>query len=104
MLVFTLLNKTMAKPNLLLQEISLIVIWKRWILIKESSFFGEHFKWQCFVCSIALMKSILNYLLKIWGLLHFSNVIHIHKYVLSTMGVSKESISKFLIGNRFHVK
>ena len=27
-----------------------------------------------------------------------------YKYVLSTMGVSKESISKFLIGNRFHVK
>ena len=27
-----------------------------------------------------------------------------NKYVLSTMGVSKESISKFLIGNRFHVK
>jgi len=26
------------------------------------------------------------------------------KYVLSTMGVSKESISKFSIGNRFHVK
>ena len=26
------------------------------------------------------------------------------KYVLSPMGVSKESISKFLIGNRFHVK
>ena len=26
------------------------------------------------------------------------------KYVLSTMGVSKESISKVLIGNRFHVK
>ena len=26
------------------------------------------------------------------------------KYVLSTMGESKESISKFLIGNRFHVK
>jgi len=26
------------------------------------------------------------------------------KYVLSTMGVSKESIGKFLIGNRFHVK
>ena len=26
------------------------------------------------------------------------------KYVLSTMGISKESISKFLIGNRFHVK
>ena len=26
------------------------------------------------------------------------------KNVLSTMGVSKESISKFLIGNRFHVK
>ena len=25
-------------------------------------------------------------------------------YVLSTMGVSKESISKFLIGNRFHVR
>ena len=27
-----------------------------------------------------------------------------YNYVLSTMGVSKESISKFLIGNRFHVK
>ena len=26
------------------------------------------------------------------------------KYVLSTMGVSKESIGKYLIGNRFHVK
>ena len=26
------------------------------------------------------------------------------KYVLSTMGASKESISKFLIGYRFHVK
>ena len=26
------------------------------------------------------------------------------KYVLSTMGVSKESISNVLIGNRFHVK
>jgi len=26
------------------------------------------------------------------------------KYVLSTMGVSKESISKFLIGNRFPIE
>jgi len=26
------------------------------------------------------------------------------EYVISTIGVSKESISKFLIGNRFHVK
>jgi len=33
-----------------------------------------------------------------------SNVdISLFKYVLSKMGVSKESISKFLIGNRFHV-
>jgi len=32
------------------------------------------------------------------------NVIQTCKYVLSTMGVSKESISKFLTGNRFHVK
>jgi len=30
--------------------------------------------------------------------------ISLFKYVLCTMGVSKESISKFLIGNRFHVK
>jgi len=30
--------------------------------------------------------------------------ISLFKYVLSTMGVSKESISKFLIGNRFYVK
>jgi len=30
--------------------------------------------------------------------------ISLFKYVLSTMGVSKESISKFLIGNQFHVK
>ena len=28
----------------------------------------------------------------------------VFKYVLSTMGVSKQSISKFLIGNRFRVK
>ena len=30
--------------------------------------------------------------------------ISLFKYVLSTMGVGKESISKCLIGNRFHVK
>ena len=30
--------------------------------------------------------------------------IFLFKYVLSTMGVSKESINKFIIGNRFHVK
>ena len=30
--------------------------------------------------------------------------ISLFKYVFSTMGVTKESISKFLIGNRFHVK
>ena len=36
---------------------------------------------------------------------HDSNLhISLFKYVLSTMGVNKESISKFLIGNRFHVK
>ena len=34
------------------------------------------------------------------------SIVHISlfKYVLSTMGVSKESITKFLIGNRLHVK
>jgi len=41
-------------------------------------------------------------------LLSFCNDSNLHislfKYVLSTMGVSKESVSKFLIGNRFHVK
>jgi len=31
-------------------------------------------------------------------------MVEVFKYVFSTMGVSKESISKFLIGNRFHVK
>ena len=30
--------------------------------------------------------------------------ISLFKYVLSTMGVSKESISKFLMGNRFPIK
>jgi len=30
--------------------------------------------------------------------------ISLFKYVLSTMGVSKESICKVLIGNRFHLK
>ena len=30
--------------------------------------------------------------------------IYLFEYILSTMGVSKESISKFLIGNRFHIK
>jgi len=34
----------------------------------------------------------------------YSQLLTIPNYVLSTMGVSKESISKFLIGNRFHVK
>jgi len=29
---------------------------------------------------------------------------NLFKYVLSKMGVNKESINKFLIGNRFHVK
>jgi len=43
-----------------------------------------------------------------WHLLssfcHDSNLhISLFKYELSTMGVSKESISKFLIGNWFHV-
>jgi len=28
----------------------------------------------------------------------------VSKEILSTIGVSKESITKFLIGNRFHVK
>jgi len=32
------------------------------------------------------------------------NLKYLIKHVLSTMGVSKESISKFLVGNRFHVK
>jgi len=32
------------------------------------------------------------------------DVTYVVKYVLSTMGVSKESIRKFLIANRFHVK
>ena len=31
-------------------------------------------------------------------------VIDSNKQVLSTVGVSKELISKFLMGNRFHVK
>ena len=30
--------------------------------------------------------------------------ISLFKFILSTMGVSKESISKFLIRNRFHIK
>ena len=34
--------------------------------------------------------------------INFNN--NLFKYVLSTMGANKESISKFLIGNRFHVK
>ena len=40
----------------------------------------------------------------IWKHFTLKNIIIEYKYVLSTMGVSKESISKFLIGNRFHVK
>jgi len=34
----------------------------------------------------------------------FYHVVLLFKYVLSMTGVTKESISKFLIGNRFHVK
>ena len=33
-----------------------------------------------------------------------ANYYNLLKYVLFMMGVSKELISKFLIGNRFHVK
>jgi len=40
----------------------------------------------------------------IWKYFTLKHIIIEYKYVLSTMGVSKESISKFLIGNRFHVK
>jgi len=47
---------------------------------------------------------LLNYAkLSISGHFHSFNLLT-DKYVLSTMGVSKESISKFLIGNQFHVK
>ena len=47
---------------------------------------------------------LLNYAkLSISGHFHSFNLLT-DKYVLSTMGVSKESISKFLIGNRFHVR
>ena len=45
------------------------------------------------------MSDVLLNLLKCFMMLFIP-----FNYVLSTMGVSKESISKFLIGNRFHVK
>jgi len=63
-------------------------------------------------CSLHLKALVLLYAFEEsvdWALLSSfcddSNLhISLFKYVLSTMGVSKESIRKFLIGNRFHVK
>ena len=48
---------------------------------------------------ISLLQSLCNYIATQGQRQRF-----LLKYVLSTMGVSKKSISKFLIGNRFHVK
>jgi len=49
-------------------------------------------------------KLILSYLRAAMSQNRLCDLALMFKYVLSTMGVSKESISKFLIGNRFHVK
>jgi len=71
---------------------------------------------SCLVSYICVCnyKTCCSFMVSLWGIclkappssfcddsnLRLSDI----KYVLSTMGVSKESISKFLIGNRFHVK
>ena len=61
----------------------------------------RHLKALVFLC--AFEESVDCHLLS--SFCDDSNLhISLFKYVLSTMGVSKESISKFLIGNRFHVK
>ena len=52
---------------------------------------------KTFILVLSQKKLVCSFLLSAgWN--------HSIVYVLSTMGVSKESISKFLIGNRFHVK
>ena len=48
------------------------------------------------------MRGIENEVCSADGVLR--SLVNLWNYVLSTMGVSKESISKFSIGNRFHVK
>jgi len=61
----------------------------------------EHFKALVFL--YAFGESVDCHLLS--SFCDDSNLhISLFKYQLSTMCVSKESISKFLIGNRFHVK
>ena len=58
---------------------------------------------EALVFLYAFEESVACHLLSSFG--DDSNLhISLFKYVLSTMCVSKESISKFLIGNRFHVK
>jgi len=59
--------------------------------------------WKALVFLYAFEESVDCHLLS--SFCDDSNLhISLFKYVLSTMGVNKESISKFLIGNRFQVK
>ena len=60
-------------------------------------------QWNNTFISHAMVPRCKN--VKDWGKIEINlTIMRKFKYVLSTMGVSKESISKFLIGNRFHVK
>jgi len=67
------------------------------------SFIGVIYHLKALVFLYAFEESVGCHLLS--SFCDDSNLhIPLFKYALSTMGVSKELISKFLIGNRFHVK
>jgi len=71
------------------------------MLISMCNYAREHLKALVFL--YAFEESVDCHLLS--SFCDNSNLhISLFKYVISTMGVSKESISKFLIGNGFHVK
>jgi len=71
------------------------------LLIKN--YCETHFHLKALVLLYAFEESVDCHLLS--SFCDDSNLhISLFKYVLPTMGVSKESIIKILIGNRFHVK
>ena len=86
-----------------------LLSWYDWLVqrLNAGNFYHEMrkvYQHHCACCYRRVRDQRQRSSFRQWG--HFKNVRlpSLSKYVLSTMGVSKESISKFLIGNRFYVK
>ena len=63
------------------------------IVFRDSSLYPKQLSLFCLLRLISASADLIGYITNLSSM-----------DVLSTMGVSKESISKFLIGNGFHVK